>query len=307
MFDLMRGVRRCLGWVGLVFIAGSLSFSVFGEQEGICVDCVKGDQTEREIQNMNKLTCEAQLNRPECKNVPEILRPDCDSTESKRQISELACFSITLGGLVTAGLAAGKILDKGTFIRALSKRPIEVSSSVIFRAFPWIVGAVAGGGLLYLGLQYDNYVRKVLTEARQRGLNPKDSESIRKVARQEFALHYGKKIYDLLYGNRHCYNTVVQHVRVCGLLTALAGGSVVAGGVSMGLVSTAITGGAGGFALGSVTGMIAGAAVGIPPYVLSKEYEKIREDVSKKLQSVEDNDPPSATESLDQFLKETSQ
>ena len=43
MFDLMRGVRMCLGWAGLVFMACSLSFFALGEQEGICVDCVKGD------------------------------------------------------------------------------------------------------------------------------------------------------------------------------------------------------------------------------------------------------------------------
>ena len=288
MFDLMRGVRMCLGWAGLVFMACSLSFFALGEQEGICVDCVKGDSFGQEIQNLNKLTCEAQLNRPECKNVPDILRPDCDNPS--KTIASLVCPVIISGALLGTVSSTLLLLGKATPVLASGGLGIAggagsaavIGGSSLF--LPWVTAVVGAGAAAYLAYKYHRKVEEVREGAHLRGLDPTDKESIKKVARQEIKHSIGKRIYDMAYGDRHCYNEVTQNARACGLLAGVTGTAAVAGGVSMGIV-----GAAGGSAalstLGAMAGTATGTLVGPSLYRLNEEHKKVREDVLKKLQS----------------------
>ena len=307
MFGLMDGVRSYLGWAGLVFMAGSLSFSALGEQEGICVDCVKGDQTQHEIQNLNKLTCEAQLNRPECKNVPDILRPDCNNPPSK---SFAAAASCTIVATIGALFPMMKLIFKGTssvsYLES-SKVTAKVAPQSLVRFFPWVTAAVAGVGVGFLAIHYDNQVRKVMREARQRGLDPKDTKAIKKIARQEHAYSVGKRVYDMVYGDRHCYNRAVQDLRACGLMAGVAGVGAVAGGVSMGVMGAA-AGSEGLLVIGATAGMVSGGSVaGGVPLAFAAEYEKVRSEVEAKIGESKGSLVPSATESLDQLLNEARQ
>ena len=307
MFGLMDGVKRYLGCVGLVFIAASLSFSVFGEQEGICVDCVKGDQTRQEIQNMNKLTCEAQQSLPECKNVPNILRPDCDNPS--KFIASMVCPVMVAGGLFGALSSTIVLLGKATPV--LASGSVTLAGGTLARTamstslyIPWITAVVAGGGAAYFAYVYHRKVQEVKKNAHLRGLNPTDKESIKKVARQEIQHSIGKRVYDVVYGDRHCYNEAVQNARMCGLMAGVTGTAIMSGGVSMGIVGAA--GGSAAVAtLGVVSGSATGLTGGLSLHILAKEHKEVRDDVLKRLQS--ESSVPSATENVDQLLQEVSQ
>ena len=300
MFGLMDGVKRYLGCVGLVFIAASLSFSVFGEQEGICVDCVKGDSFGTEIQNMKKLTCEAQLNRPECKNVPHILRPNCDKLPKYPGAGIVGlCFSMHFGVLTASALSVHKLLA--------ASKAVGAGTSLV-RFVPWVAAAVAAGGAAYLAVKYHNMVSKVRREATQRGLDPKDTEGIKKQARQEITLSLGKRLYDILYGDSHCYNVATQVARACGLMAGIGATAGVGGSVSLALAGAAATGTSIGAASGAVLGGLGGYVVpqSIMP-ALAAQYTEVQHDVQKRIQAAKDQEPPSATEQVDQLLQEASQ
>ena len=289
MFDL-KSIKwiflpRCLGCVWLVFMAGSLSFlsfSVFGEQEGICVDCVKGDQAEQEIQNLNKLTCKAQLNRPECKNVPNILRPDCDNLPKNPEAWAVGvCAPIMAGAVGGSFLAVLKLLDKSIIYKSrISSVPAGLS--LVGRIVPLVTAGVAAGGAAYLAVKYHNQVGKVRREARQRGLDPKDEKGIKKQARQEFTLSLGKRVYDMLYGDSHCYNEVTQAARACGLMSGIGATAALAGGVSGGAAG-AVIGGDLMWAVGGASGFTLGL---LPlPFSLdelSDQYKEVQDDVQKR-------------------------
>ena len=309
MFGLMQhDVRRYVWWVGLVFMAGSLSFlsfSVFGEQEGICVDCVKGDQTEQEIQNFKKLTCEAQLKKPECKIVSDIFRPDCDNLPKNPEAwASAVCVPMFFGSMAGVFFLAKAIFAWGTNIFNVQAARVAVT---VGRVAPWAaVGGVAAVAA-YLAVQYHNQVKKVKIEAIQRGIDPEDEEGIKKAAGQGFSYFLAEKFYDLVYGDSHCYNEITRATRVCGMLSALSAISGVTGSVSLGLAG-ATTGSFNAWMGGAVGGAIAG--IGVPMSMqgpLKKQYEEVRDDVQKRIQAAKDQEPPSATEQVDQLLQEASQ
>ena len=221
MFCLMDGVSRCLGWMGLVFIAGSLSFSVWGEQKGICVDCVKGDQTGQEIQNMNKLTCQKMMQNPECVNVPRILKENCKNpfsiTWQKRHNMVASCIAAGLLGSgvpIVSGLAAGLAI---TGMRMAGKKGL--------------LTLVAGGsvGVLYLFYKYHRELKKSRSLAAEKGWN-EDQHS--EYAKAMTLSHIAEPIYNTLFPNNlHCYNYLVRSARVCGTMVAVVGSGVTVGGV----------------------------------------------------------------------------
>ena len=270
-------------------------------QAGFCQECLEGSKTVQDLQNMKKLTCESQLKRPECKNVPDILRPDCDNPPKEDKHWVNVCFPIVVGPAV--GLSLMALIKGGS--SSIASTSVRVAGGFI-RAFPWVAGGLIGLEALHWTLQYDNQIKRVEREAHKRGLDPTDKEGIKKQARQDLAYSYGKKVYDWVYGDRHCYNEAAQAVRACGLIAGVTGFGTVAGGATASGVMV------GAVKSGTLAAMVAGtglfsgglSAAGLVR-ILNNEYETVQKDAQKRLQS--ESSVPSATEQVDQLLQEASQ
>ena len=111
------------------------------------MDCVKGDRTEQEIQNLKKLTCEANLKRPECQSVPKILRPDCDNLPKKPGAVAIGvCVPITVGAITASVVSFTKLFGKGIKVSKVGgASKMSVAGQSLVRFFPLIAGGVAGG------------------------------------------------------------------------------------------------------------------------------------------------------------------
>ena len=287
-----------------------LSFSVFGEQEGICVDCVKGDSFGTEIQNFKKLTCEAQLKLPECKNVPHILRPDCNNLPkdldvfAPSKLAPMVCGPLYIGSMTAIFFSLKKIFSQSTVHRFWSL------GGRLATAIPWVSAAVVASGVGFLAVKLHNDIEQVRREARQRGLDPKNEEGIKKQARQGFYYSLAKKLYDIQIGDSHCYNELIQTARLCGFTAGITGAVGVAGGVAGGgaallVYPSSLAAGAGAGFGGLVGGGTGALFTGSMFKEVREQYEKVRDDTQKRLQS--ESSVPSATENLDQLLQEASQ
>ena len=276
-----------------VCLISFLSFSVFGDQEGICVDCVKGDQTEQDIQNMNKLTCQKMMQNPECVNVPGLFKADCDNYDPDVEFGKggvITCLAISGGGVIGGAAAIGKVMSVMESMTASGRLATLVRRSTIG-------AAVAGGlGALYFGYQYHKAKRDTIGKARSEGWTRKQHTDY---AYTILKTRLADKLYNLAYNDAHCYNPLARGVRICGALTAIVGTSVVGGGA----IAGGLAAGSGPIAVGAaMTGGLIFSA-GLPFFtivkddleqpvrelkpLLDKEFRKVQQEVKQKMREAD--------------------
>ena len=289
-------------------MAGSLSFlsfSVFGEQEGICVDCVKGDQTEWEIQNLNKLTCQKMMRNPECVNIPGVFKANCNNYDPNRGIGAELAACLVSAGVGVAGIYAAlmKMLQVMESMTAAGKFATLVRRSAIAAA------VTVGVGALYFGYQFHKAKRESAGKARSEGWTKKQHTDY---AYATVLTLLANRIYSLAYNDAHCYNPLARGVRVCGAITAIVGVHTVGGGViASGLAA------AGGPTIAGIAAVGGSASAGLAligigmgsreeeanPSLhakLNKEFNKVRSEVEAK---IKESKGPSFPEEVERHLR----
>ena len=214
-----------------------------------CVDCAEGDPTSKQVADINQLinreTCRKMLKKPECVNVPDLLKADCE-TYSPNPLPGITDMFTCMGSFgLGATLSSLIAIIKLTHF-AQTEKKFNTGTRQMRFSF-WGTLLALGGGTLYISHQFEKAVKQSSRLARS---NNWDHETHHQYARSRLLTSLAEKVYNLTYNDSHCYSPVARGVRVCGVVGALSGLSI-AGGVTFAVLShsvaaSAIGGAAGG-------------------------------------------------------------
>ena len=292
------------------------SLSGDNTEADVCWSCEKGKKgTVADVTLLNRRACEQTMKREECQNTPDLLKRDCKNLKPPPDPED--------DGWVLWGRPDSWQVPfchiGGSFAGMLALMPVILklgggTSSIAGRLFggtSWGLLGMGAAGAMYVANLYEKAVKQTYREARKLKWHRAfiyNRDVMESFAREKVWATLAGKLYNVIYGDSHCYNQTAYAVRVCGVSAAIGAALSTAGGAAgVGAVrttGTTITQSVAAqefikFGLLSVSSNYIAAASA--PHLFHNEFEKVRRET---LQTLQAGQTQNTTENVDRLVKE---